>query len=369
VTVIEVISLRKHESIARSPHPIALNSFIMSIVHDTAPPAKAGLSDPTPITTSEDKPFPFLALPKELRLMVYERIPIRISHDICDVRYPENSMQRMIFVVACTTVGILATSRQIQNEAAEIMSKKLATMLGGPLRLMIDIADAEHVRCLLLDIVSDVHFYLESVEDLIRQIARELNDSDEVESANPKGVELADIEEAEWNDIDSSSEDETCNDPDEVSNTIDQIKFYQRGIMSYPCKWFTHLEKTTLLSAVYAATPQVKVKMEAGISHDQGDAFTEDQVCSTLRDFTRGFSGLPRVILSNSQVMHRLIRNSVPTGVFAQLPDYHSTRPSQTPDNIGDAIENLEYANEWYTKDGIHFSSSRPFDGLYPFSD
>jgi hypothetical protein len=64
--------------------------------------------------------------------MVYERIPIRISHDICDIGYPENSMQRMIFVVPCTTVGILATSRQIQDEAAEIMSKKLATMLGGP---------------------------------------------------------------------------------------------------------------------------------------------------------------------------------------------------------------------------------------------
>jgi hypothetical protein len=40
---------------------------------------ECALPNATPNTTPKGKPFSSLALPKDLRLMVYERLPFRIS--------------------------------------------------------------------------------------------------------------------------------------------------------------------------------------------------------------------------------------------------------------------------------------------------
>jgi hypothetical protein len=87
-------------------------------------------------TSHNKKPFPFLALPKELRLMVYERIPMRKSVSIIPDRDGDKKTGSVSIISPCTSVAILATCRQVQVEAAHILHKTLVTMLRTPLRIL-----------------------------------------------------------------------------------------------------------------------------------------------------------------------------------------------------------------------------------------
>jgi hypothetical protein len=115
-------------------------------------------------TSHNRKPFPFFALPKELRLMVYERIPIRKSVSIIPDRDGDGKIGTVSVMAPCTSVAILATCRQVQAEAAHIIYKKLAIMLRTPLRILarpksvssIDVSDG---------ILCDIYRYTEPLEE------------------------------------------------------------------------------------------------------------------------------------------------------------------------------------------------------------
>jgi hypothetical protein len=122
---------------------------------DTFPLADDELSTPTPNSAPKDMPFPFLKLPTELRLMVYERILIRISehrriHQVRDVIHP------VTYIVTCLSVNILATSRDIRREATDTMNKKSRTMYNTPLRVLVSTSLLSHLHSSFLGLFRSI---------------------------------------------------------------------------------------------------------------------------------------------------------------------------------------------------------------------
>lgn len=65
-----------------------------------------------------------MGLPKELRLVVYERIPVKTNHYAI---HAQRSRKLVLYqvVIRSTSTPILATSQEIREEAYRIMLKKL----------------------------------------------------------------------------------------------------------------------------------------------------------------------------------------------------------------------------------------------------
>jgi hypothetical protein len=74
-------------------------------------------------------PFPFLKLPLDIRVMVYERIPREIKH--INLRF-DNGKLGLVLIRHYTYPEILATSKQVYAESIAIMRK---TMLAQPPRM------------------------------------------------------------------------------------------------------------------------------------------------------------------------------------------------------------------------------------------
>ena len=101
------------------------------------------------------QPFRFLDLPKELRLMVYEFIPVATRHHVLrdfTFRDPHTNLRVRLFTPtdpeAVSTVTlvtkslhvtcILSTCRLIHDEAKVVLAKKLDKLKSDPLRLIVD---------------------------------------------------------------------------------------------------------------------------------------------------------------------------------------------------------------------------------------
>jgi hypothetical protein len=84
-------------------------------------------------------PFLFLRLPKEIRLMIYERLPDEIDYYSChgirhNVLY---SKTRYILKTTCASTAILATCRAVHSEASSIIKKNIVSALAKPARITI----------------------------------------------------------------------------------------------------------------------------------------------------------------------------------------------------------------------------------------
>jgi hypothetical protein len=92
---------------------------------------------------SPESPFRFMDLPLEIRLMVYERIPIHIKpHQFTNTTVSRNGATNSYsFAVIAKSVElpILTACRQVHTEASLILQRKMADILSTPPRLVIDI--------------------------------------------------------------------------------------------------------------------------------------------------------------------------------------------------------------------------------------
>jgi hypothetical protein len=91
-----------------------------------------------PLIMTSPKTFPFMDLPIELRLMIYECIPITITRTSFPLS--PDSPPSFAIVSKHTDLSILATCRQVNNEASAIMHTKIADVLATPPRLVVDLA-------------------------------------------------------------------------------------------------------------------------------------------------------------------------------------------------------------------------------------
>lgn len=85
----------------------------------------------------DEEPFPFMDLPKDIRLMVYERIPRVIKHHmITDDKDPD-----FVIISRSMPLAILRVSKAVHNEAGNIVLKIARTfVLNGPIQVVVSLA-------------------------------------------------------------------------------------------------------------------------------------------------------------------------------------------------------------------------------------
>jgi hypothetical protein len=86
---------------------------------------------------AEPTPFPLLRLPKELRLMIYDHLPIRITHVIFEHTIVDGWIQAITLVVKTIPgLALLATSKFIHADAFPILNRKLLAIKRSPVQII-----------------------------------------------------------------------------------------------------------------------------------------------------------------------------------------------------------------------------------------
>jgi len=90
------------------------------------------------------RPFRFLDLPPELRLMVYERIPVPVCISETHFEQPLEDedwdpVTYTIITQSTTALAILSTCRQIYREAAKILDDSVSRIAATPPRMIADV--------------------------------------------------------------------------------------------------------------------------------------------------------------------------------------------------------------------------------------
>jgi hypothetical protein len=90
---------------------------------------------------SSSTPFPLFSLPKELRLMIYERIPIKVR-----AHHGETQTHTCTIIDKRIDMQILASCRQVHEEAFAIVQKQIWDILDTPPRMIMDIKSAGFIH-------------------------------------------------------------------------------------------------------------------------------------------------------------------------------------------------------------------------------
>ncbi|KAH7074186.1 hypothetical protein FB567DRAFT_553666 [Paraphoma chrysanthemicola] len=93
-------------------------------------------------TMNSSKPFPFLSLPKGIRLMVYEELPIitkvhKFEKELEDDLWKEIRVYRFSLAETTPSTSILATCKTVQSESFAIMERKKLVVAARPLRMIV----------------------------------------------------------------------------------------------------------------------------------------------------------------------------------------------------------------------------------------
>ncbi|KAF2029826.1 hypothetical protein EK21DRAFT_66820 [Setomelanomma holmii] len=95
-------------------------------------------------------PFPFARLPTEVRLMVYERLPVQITrHDFTranSTRAGATSSYSFAIVSKRIDLSILQTCSWVNDEASAIMRRKTEDIMRSPPRVIVDLASASKLH-------------------------------------------------------------------------------------------------------------------------------------------------------------------------------------------------------------------------------
>jgi hypothetical protein len=90
-------------------------------------------------TMTHSTPFPFLRLPKELRLMVYDFLPIRITH-VFFRSWIDQKWSSTLTLVVKTIPGLalLTTCKLIHSEAFPILHRKMLAVQRSPVQIIMN---------------------------------------------------------------------------------------------------------------------------------------------------------------------------------------------------------------------------------------
>lgn len=109
--------------------------------HPTRLPQPGSVSGMAAQQRAEDRPFRFLDLPKELRLMVYERLPVRITHhhiDYCNANYVDRT-GRATLILRGVPAQVLVICRLIHDEAKTIIMAKIDSISNRLPRVIMEV--------------------------------------------------------------------------------------------------------------------------------------------------------------------------------------------------------------------------------------
>lgn len=124
-------------------------------------------------SASSIQPFRFLDLPKELRLMVYERLPREIKHYRVETSKalaascPHNAS--MILVKKATSTTILTVCKQINAEADGLIQKTIRDFILTSTPKIIMNAEACHDNC-ASDQTAGLECLLNAVQNLSKAV-------------------------------------------------------------------------------------------------------------------------------------------------------------------------------------------------------
>jgi hypothetical protein len=86
---------------------------------------------------AEPTPFPILRLPKELRLIIYDHLPIRITHVIFEHTIVNGWIQAITLVVKTVPgLALLTISKFIHADASPILNRKLLAIKRSPVQII-----------------------------------------------------------------------------------------------------------------------------------------------------------------------------------------------------------------------------------------